>query len=163
MISPGVLVQAIVDAYRASPGVTALIAADDIAPYFGERAEVPFLLKAVYAIKSSGGILVSWDGFKSGSGAQDGFYAHRFSVYVKPPRRSEIHTNAPSDYYEIFKQLLDAVPSGQSLPLLTYEVVDNGVGSPKEISATRQSMIVDAAGNMIDYFRVQFTLEEKWV
>jgi hypothetical protein len=86
-------------------------------------------------------------------------WAHQFRLIVKLGEKQPTDTGAV--HYAALYQLYEGTPTGSSQSIKNMEIhssCDPMVIVPRW---QRQSLIVSAAGDMIDYFVVNWTLTEK--
>lgn len=158
MTNPGILLDAIVAQLRAVPLLVAEMGGDAqrILPYYDEYPKYKDVTRAI-ALLPAPGILVVYEGTSQGGGRMQP-WAHQFRLVVKLGEKQPTDTGAV--HYAALYLLVEGIPTANPLNLLNMEI--NSSCDAMDVPRwQRQSLIVSAAGDSIDYFVVNWTLTEK--
>jgi hypothetical protein len=157
MLEPDVLLDSIVTAYRACPGLVAEMNGDsDRIRAYRDSIEQTNYRVAILQLGAPG-ILVMYDGDYLSAFNGDPVRRYQFSIIYRgrPTNKSE----SPSGTGHLRYLLEKAVPAGSSVPLRSYRIHS----SCYEMDPTtngRESVMVSMEGDTIDYFRVRMSLAE---
>jgi hypothetical protein len=160
MINPKTILGEWVSTLQSCPDLVTAIGGDTSnIRAFMEGLAVDNNLRLAILQMPPGSVLVVWN--RSGPYGLGGtwHFAHHFSLYLRAAEQDPGAT-----YADLFWLLVSAVPPGQSLPLLHFQIdpdcypMDMDKNPP---SAQRNTVVVSADGATLDYFEVQATLVEQ--
>lgn len=158
MTNPGELIDSLVLAYQRVPEFVQEHGGDPakIIAYVGKYPEQSSLARAIYGMTVPGTMIV-YDGFQPGrTGGM--VWAHRVRIIHRC--RPGVEEDTARAYLTALWLLVNGKPNGQELRMIDFEVHPN-FDSMEVPSLNRQSLIVDQAGNAIDYFELLVTMKEK--
>ena len=158
MINPGTLLDDIVTQLRLVSALVTEMAGDPdrIAPYYDNYPESTSTTRAIQDMPAPG-LLVMYDGTSQGGGRMQP-WAHQFKLILKLGEKVSASTGA--DHYSALHLLVDGIPTGGALKLLNMEI-NSGCDGMDVPRMERQGLIIDAAGNQMDYWVVRWVLSEK--
>ncbi len=159
MINPGVLLEALVAALR---GIAELVQEMDgdverIRGHYDAYPTQASLARAVYDMKAPG-ILVAYRGYGYQTGRYGSAWMHSFSIFAKCRRTNP--GDPAGTQHRALQLLVEGVPAGSGKRLLDTEVHDSCLSMELPV-CTRQTQVIDALGNMQDYWEFKTAFPEK--
>jgi hypothetical protein len=102
------------------------------------------------------GILVVWEG-SGPSGNRGQLWGHRFRVFLRAA--PEYAGDSPRGYATLFYWLVNGIPQGEAQRLIDIRVHPS-CDQMNVPNAQRSQLVIDEAGNTLDFFEVPITFNE---
>ena len=124
MQSPAVLCEILAGKIRRIPAISEMMSGD-LTRVFSYRDAPPFknsLAQSIIAMDVPS-IMIAWMGSGRNDGDGMGFFTHRVSMYVRA-QDGIADGELKATYSELFEQLLNGVPAGESYPITYQSLLD---------------------------------------
>lgn len=158
MINPGTLLDDIVTQLRLISELVTEFDGDAsrIFPYYDNYPTSTSVTRAIQDMPAPG-LLVMLEGGGQGGGQMQ-TWVHRFRLVLKLGEKVSASTG--SDHYSALHLLVDGIPTGSALKLLAMQL-NSGCDGMDVPRWERQSLIIDQAGNQMDFWDIRWAIPEK--